>query len=473
MPSNASPLWTLSATDTAAAIRRRALSCREVTESALARIRERNPRLNALAEVLDEAALAAADAADRQVAQGLPLGPLHGVPVTTKINVDQAGLATTNGSVALRGLIAREDAPVVANLRRAGAILVGRSNTATYSVRWFTDNAVHGRTLNPWHADSTPGGSSGGAAVAVATGMGAIAHGNDMGGSIRYPAYCCGVAGLRPTAGRIPAHNPSASAERGIAAQLMSVQGPLARSVADLRLALAAMARFDARDPNCLPLPSLPAASAAPPGLRVAVCSAYPGVAADPAVAAAVQQAAAWLRAAGYAVEEARPPALLEGAALWRLLSVEDGRRGISAAIADHGDAAMRTSQAHMEHGIAPLDRDACLDMLAQRFTLARQWAEFLDRFPLLLMPVSWHPPAPQDADAQDWERFRALLDAQSPLLATACLGLPGVSVPTGLHGATPMGVQLVAARLREDLLLDAAQAIEDAAGFVHRMLQA
>lgn len=459
-------LWRLGAAETATAIRRKELSCREVTTSVLARIQAANPEVNALTEVLDQAALAAADAADRQVAAGGPLGVLHGVPVTTKVNVDQAGLATTNGSVAQRGLIAQEDAPVVANLRRAGAILVGRTNTATYSVRWFTDNAVHGRTLNPWDAGTTPGGSSGGAAAAVASGMGAIAHGNDMGGSIRYPAYCCGVAGLRPTVGRIPAYNASAAAERGITAQLMSAQGPLARSVADLRLAMQAMAVFDARDPNCVPWPLAPE-PAAPQGLSVALCRSYPGIAAHPAVVQALDDAARWLADAGYVVEEVAPPALREAAELWRVLGVEDGRRGISAAIRDHGDEAMRASQGFMEQGVAEGGRDAFQDALAQRAGLARQWSVFLNRFALLLMPVSWQPPAPQDEDTQSWPRFRALLDAQSPLLATACLGLPGMAVPTGMHGSVPMGVQLVAGRFHEGLLLDAAQAIEERAGFV------
>jgi amidase len=457
-------LWRLSAAETAAAIQRREVSCREVTASVLARIHDVNPGYNALTDVLAEEALAAADTADQQLASGQAVGVLHGVPVTTKVNVDQAGVATTNGSVRLRDAIATEDAPVVANLRRAGAILVGRTNTATYSVRWFTDNAVHGRTTNPWDAQVTPGGSSGGAAAAVASGMGAIAHGNDMGGSIRYPAYCCGVTGLRPTVGRIPAFNPSAKAERGISPQLMSVQGPLARRVADLRLAMQAMAQYDPRDANALALPWAPAPT--PRGLRVALCRSYPGLDIHPAVAAALDDAAAWLRDAGYVVEEVAPPALTQAADLWRVLTVEDARRNLSAAIADHGDAPMRTSQAHMEHGVRSGDRDDYLDALALRFGMARQWSEFLHQYPLLLLPVSCQPPAAQDADAGDYAQFQALLSAQAPLLATACLGLPGISVPTGTYGSAPMGVQLVGARFREDLLLDAAQAIESAAAF-------
>src|SRR5215203_2930111 len=138
----------------------------------------------------------------------------------------QRGLPTSNGVLAFRDVVAVEDSPVVANLRRAGAVIMGRTNTPAFSWRWFTDNALHGRTLNPWDAGVTPGGSSGGASAAVAAGIGAIAHGNDIGGSVRYPAYACGVAGLRPSAGRIPAFNPSAAAERPLSSQVLSAQGP-------------------------------------------------------------------------------------------------------------------------------------------------------------------------------------------------------------------------------------------------------
>jgi len=214
----------------------------------LDRIAQLNPRLNALPYVLADEARAAADAADRAVAAGATLGPLHGVPVTTKVNVDQKGWPTTNGLVALKDLVATEDSPPVANLRDAGAVIVGRSNVPAFSIRWYSDNDLHGRTLNPWNDGVTPGGSSGGAAAAVAGGMGPIGHGNDFGGSIRYPAYCCGIVGLRPSPGRVPAFNPSGTEERSIAPQLMSVQGPLARSVEDARLGLVALCFYDGGD---------------------------------------------------------------------------------------------------------------------------------------------------------------------------------------------------------------------------------
>jgi amidase len=180
--------WRWDAADIARAIRLGALSAREATEAALARLAAANPAINAVVDPLPDLALAAADAADAARARGDALGPLHGVPITVKVNADMEGRATTNGVVAFRDAIAPADSAVVGNLKRAGAVVIGRTNTPAFSWRWFTDNDLHGRTLNPWSAGHTPGGSSGGAAAAVAAGIGAVAHGNDIGGSVRYPA---------------------------------------------------------------------------------------------------------------------------------------------------------------------------------------------------------------------------------------------------------------------------------------------
>jgi amidase len=176
------------------------------------------------------------------------------VPITTKINVDQAGFATTNGIHAQQDLVAKADNPVVASLRQAGAVLLGRTNAPAFSYRWFTSNLLHGATRNPRDPALTPGGSSGGAAAAVAAGIGAIAHGTDIAGSVRFPAFACGVHGLRPSFGRIAAYNAS-SPERTIGAQLMAVSGPIARTIADLRLALSTMAAPSLLDPWWVPAP--------------------------------------------------------------------------------------------------------------------------------------------------------------------------------------------------------------------------
>ena len=242
------------------------------------------------------------------MARGDALGPLHGVPVTVKENIDQAGCATTNGIVAFRDLVAKEDSPVVANWTAAGAIILGRTNTPGFSFRLDTENDLRGRTYNPWSETHTPGGSSGGAASSVAAGITPLAHGNDIAGSIRYPAYACGLAGLRPSFGRVPAFNPSAgSGAVDVGADLLSVQGPLARTVRDIRLALATMAARDARDPWWVdaPLEGPPL----PPPIRVAVVTepeALGGQPLHPTVAEAMRQAAGWLADAGYEIVDER-----------------------------------------------------------------------------------------------------------------------------------------------------------------------
>lgn len=226
-------LWRWSATEMAQAVAGGLVSSREVVESCLGRIDEVNPHLNALVEVRPDEALSLADEADRRRSAGEELGPLHGVPVSIKVNSDQAGYATTQGVSAFQDAMANEDSPHVASLRRAGAVLMGRSNSPAFAYRWFTNNDLHGRTLNPWDPSRTPGGSSGGASSAVASGMVPIAGGNDIGGSVRYPAYACGVVGLRPTVGRVAQTYHPDDVDASLSVQTMLVQGPLACSVDD------------------------------------------------------------------------------------------------------------------------------------------------------------------------------------------------------------------------------------------------
>ena len=457
------PLWALSATEIAAKIRYREVSCRDAVESVLERIDACNPGVNALAEVMVDEAIAQAQAADARHAADVPTGLLHGVPVTIKVNIDVAGHATTDGVVSARDNIARDDSPLVAHLKQAGAVIVGRTNTPAFSVRWFTDNDLHGRTLNPFDAKVTPGGSSGGAAAAVALGMGAIAHGNDYGGSIRYPAWACGVVGLRTTPGRIPSYCGT-SPERAITLQLMSVQGPLTRTVADARLALRIMSQYSAMDPTWVPAPlDYPNTRGPHP---VAMFKHHPHFEADPSVTAAIEQSAAWLQAAGYQVEEVDPPHFEESAEMWRDLVNDDMRRSDRAAVQRNGDSAVRHSVEFLFGDRREYDRDSYLQALSRRHSIAREWAKMFERYPVVLMPVSWQRQFLVDGDTVSASHMEKIIAAQSPLLSTAMLGLPGLSVPVGLAAGLPTGVQLVAARFREDLLLRAGEIIEAASGF-------
>lgn len=454
------PLWAWDAGELARAIRLRQVSSREAVRAALDRCAAVNPRINAVTRVLEREALEAADAADAAVARGEALGPLHGVPVTTKVNVDQAGQPTDNGCVGLKDLTAPADSAVAANLRRAGAILFGRTNAPAFSLRWYTDNALHGRTLNPWHAGHTPGGSSGGASAAVAAGIGAIAHGNDLGGSVRYPAYCTGIAGLRPSHGRIPSFNPTQAAERQLSGQVMSVQGPLARRVGDLRLALLAMSKGDVRDPWWVPAPL----EGPPPErpIRVALSIDAPGVGVHPDVAAALRRAGALLAEAGYAVEEIDPPDFAGVAADRAAWSYSEARAFMAGPMQQYGDENAQRAFRLLTEAHPKLDMDGLMRVQARRTAHQRAWAQFMQRFPIILCPVSGEPPLPQGLDIQGEAEMARVLRAQVFLFPTPLLGLPSVSVPTGVTpDGLPVGVQVIAPRFREDLALDAAEAIE------------
>ena len=338
------PLWSWTTAQLADAIRRGKVSSREATRSCLQRLQDVNPRANAVAEVLEVEALKAADEADRRRARGGKLPPLLGVPITTKINADLAGHPTTNGVVAFKEALAKDDSASVANLRTAGAVIIGRSNVPAFSFRWFTDNDLYGATLNPWDPTLTPGGSSGGAACAVAVGIGALAHGSDIAGSVRYPAYACGVTGIRPSLGAVASYNPSATAARTITIQVMSVQGLLARSVSDLRLSLPALAARDVRDPWWQPMPIPPQGKRK--GVRVALLSQLEGYEADPEVAAGLANAAKALGDAGYEVEEASPPHFTEIAELWSPLVMAESRLGFAQVIEKLGDPKVKKAMA-------------------------------------------------------------------------------------------------------------------------------
>ena len=457
-------LWRWSALDTAAAIRAKKISAHEAVQASLQRMDAVNGKLNAVVQRFDAEALAAADAADAAQARGEALGPLHGVPVTIKVNADQKGHASTNGVVAFKDLIAKDDAPQVANWRKAGAVIIGRTNTPCFSWRFFTENELHGKTLNPWRKDITPGGSSGGASSAIAAGIGALAHGNDIGGSVRYPAYCVGVPGIRPSFGRVPSFNATAAEERPITGQLFSVQGPLARSIQDLRLGLSTMAMPDARDPWHVPAPTHYPPQPGP--LKVALIDGSAIGRVDPDVAAALAKASAWLKEAGYIVDTPKTPDLWSAYELWRDLMANDAKGAMRESIEKFGDAQLKISAAPLFDGMNDLDHLGFRKALARRASVIREWNLFFQDWPLVLLPCSLAKPFPQDFDL-DPANGTGLLRQQSVLELCPLTGFPGLNAPTHAAGRIPLGVQLIAPRFREDLLFDAGQAIEDRAGLL------
>lgn len=452
------PLWALAATQIAALVRSRQLSAREVAEAALDRLEAVNPELNAVVECRPEETLSAADALDARIAGGEDPGPMAGVPVTIKVIVDQRGYATTNGVTLQRDLIAERDNPVVANLLQAGAISLGRTNTPAFSYRWFTSNQLYGRTRNPRRPDLTPGGSSGGAGAAVASGIGAVAHGTDIAGSIRYPAFACGVHGLRPSFGRVAAHNDSAP-ERDIGGQVMATSGPLARSVGDLRLAFEAMAKADPRD-----IWSVPAPLIGPAFARRAALSLRPdGIETDPALEQVLRDAADKLRAAGWIIEEvdALPP-IAEAMPIQVTLWLGHDFDGKLAAARREGDpGALRVLESHeaFARGLAP---DAIPQAMIARARVARAWNLFLQDYPLVLLPPGAELPFPDDLDLGSAQDFQRVWRAQSSMVGLAIPGLPALALACGATPeGVPLGIQLVAGRFREDVLFEAAAQIE------------
>src|ERR671934_721725 len=292
-------LCTKGAGELAGMIASGAITSSEVIEAHLARIEEVNPYLNAVTATLADEARAAAAAVDRSVAAGEQVGALAGVPFTVKENIDVAGSATTWGVAAFAEQIAPTDAPTVARLREAGAIPLARTNLPDFAFRWHTESGRAGHTRNPWDTNRTPGGSSGGEAVALATGMTPLGLGNDFGGSLRVPSQMCGTAALRPTQGRI-ADAAVTEPAAPLWIQLFNAQGPMARRVADLRLALDILSAPDARDPRWVPAPLDGPAIDGP--VRVAVVRDPLGAGIDPQVRAGVDRAAGWLADAGYHV---------------------------------------------------------------------------------------------------------------------------------------------------------------------------
>lgn len=455
-------ICTWSATEVAEKIKTRQVSVTEVVEAHMARLAEVNPGINAIVEV-DESALQLARDLDGRTGTDRH-GILYGVPVTTKINVDQAGFANSNGIPAFADVTCDRDAAVVANLKSEGAVIIGRTNTPEFSMRWCTSNPLHGVTRNPWNPDVTPGGSSGGASASIAAGIGTIAHGNDLGGSLRYPAYCCGVTSIRPSLGRVPAYNPVAVQERPPVTQLMSVQGPIARSVADLKLGIAAMSRRSSRDPLWT---AASASGRQRSGRRRIGIAADPfSVQAAPQVLAAVETARSALSQAGYDIVDISPPDADRAARLWGELLFTETAELMTHTIRENGSAEMnRLLDGYLEIFGALSLREFLLG-LSERRRIQRAWSAMFDKIDALVMPTSLIPPFKNDLDFEEPSRIPDIVAAQAPLFVVNLLGLPSVAIPTGLADGLPNGVQVIGPMHDDAFSLDIAEDLEREIGW-------
>ncbi len=457
-------LCTKTAGELAALIATGEATSRQVVEAHLDRIAKVNDHCNAVTLVLTDEARAAAVDADDAVAAGKPLGPFHGVPCTVKENIDVEGTPTTSGVPAFADLVAPDDAPLVERMRAAGAIPIGRTNLPELGLRITTDNPLHGLTRNPWHPDRTAGGSSGGEGSAIASGMSPLGLGNDIGGSVRNPAFCCGITSIKPTHGRLPTFSLFEHDQNmPLSVQVMNTEGPMARSVADLRTAMEVLHGRDPRDARSVTVP-LDGPRLDSPGVprRAAVLRSVPGVDCHPSVVAGVDVAATALAAAGWEVTDVAPPEVELCTDVWAHLLATD--------IAD---------QMEMARLVLSQELSAVLDDLTSRYSptvmaptlvhtemarLAREWALFFVENPVLVMPT-WTSPQPEHGFDLDVGSTDAITDIIRCITPPNLLNLPSVAVPVGVSDGLPQGVQCVADRWRDDLALTAAADIEASLG--------
>jgi amidase len=466
MDDTTEPHWG-TARQLAAAIRGRRLSAREVVGHHLDRIAAVNPRLNAIVSLQPERALADADAADRRLAGGEPMGPLHGLPIAIKDLEDTAGIRTTYGSRAYAEHVPDADSLVVARLRAAGAIIVGKTNTPEFGVGSHTFNAVFGATRNPWAPDRTAGGSSGGAGAALAAGMVPIADGSDHGGSIRNPAGFNNVVGLRPTPGLVP------DGGDGDAWDPASVVGPMARTVGDLALMLEAISGPDPRTPLSH---GDPAAFAGEPrgeltGVRVAWCPDLGGLPIEPAVLEVLEQARVQLASLGCLVQDVALD--LSGAdEAFETLRALAFARSFGAAPAAVRATAKATLLWNVERGLE-LDGTAIARAIALRSEVFATVAELLERFDVLVAPTAQLVPFPVELEYPStvagvaMPHYLGWMRVCSRITVSAH---PVAAVPAGFTGSgLPVGMQLVGRYRGDRRLLEIAAAWEVASGLTRR----
>ena len=463
-------LWRLSAVEIVVGIETGRFSAQDVMASVIERIETYNPNLNAIVETYLVDAMREAENADRTFSREGLSGPLHGVPVTIKSNIDVAGTPTSNGLSALKDNIAPEDAPVVRNLKNAGAIIVGRTNTPEVSMRLNTDNPLYGRTLNPWNTDASPGGSSGGAGVSAAFGFGPIHHGNDIGGSLRCPASNCGVATIKSTFGRIPAFLPSAPAERGILTQFMSIQGAICREVRDVRLATKIMARGDPRDPWWMPVQfdEWPSKGSSP---TIAVTKKSYGYPINPEITENIDRAAGYLSDAGYLVQEVATPSIDEVAQLWFDVLGSELDIFLGPVVREHGSETIQNIfKWYYEMGDV-VNAEGYQIAIKERTKILREWNIFLEKYPLVLTPYLMRPTFGWDEDSHSFETLRDIFESAKYSIGVNYLSLPAGVVPIGFAEGLPSGVQIIGRRFREDLILDAMEVIEQKVGILSHKL--
>lgn len=441
-----------------AAIRAKTVSSTEVVAAYLAQIETVNPQLNAVVQLRAEAAMDEARVADEKLSRGEDVGPLHGVPMTIKDSLDTAGVISTGGTMGRANFIPAEDATVVRRLREAGAILLGKTNTPELTLSGETDNLVYGRTNNPYNLDLIPGGSSGGAAAIVAAGGSPFDLGSDTGGSIRQPAHFCGIAGLKPTTGRVPRTGHIVSYEMGALDALTQI-GPLARYVEDLILIWPLIAGPDWRDPAVIPMPLGDPNTVALDTLRVAYYTDNGIVSPTPETANMVRSAVEVLIKNGASAVEALPEPVSTTGTMWLELAIADGAAWVKRLLDNAGTTNVSPSLAGRFVDPESVPVGEFTAMLEELDRVRSKMLTFMKDYDVIISPTNAFPAMPHGkvSDKGDGFTYTRIYNLT---------GWPGVVVrggssPEGL----PIGVQIVTQPWREDVALAVAQHLEKVFG--------
>jgi len=457
----------LPAVSMAEKIRKKKISPVELVNEHLAQIEKLNPKLNAFVQVDVERARRAAQDAESAVMNAATLGPLHGVPISIKSSMNVAGLRCEAGSRLRAGFVARQDAPLVTRLKNAGAIILGTTNAPELLMAWETDNLLYGRTNSPWDLERTPGGSSGGESAAIAAGMSAGGVGSDGGGSIRVPAHFCGICGLKPTPGRVPAtgHFPVSA---GPFASI-GVVGPMARTIADLKLLFAVMQGPDVGDTNAAPVPLRWPTDEEARTLRVGYFEDDGRTPVTAETRAAVRSAAEALRRAGFQVDAFQPQGLEEARRLWHKFFVVAGGMLLRPMFKGRESELSPILKQFLEWSAAqrPHTAETLLNAWIRRDAARAQFFAQMQQHPILLCPAAAIPAFRHGE--RSWQtdgKTVEYLDAWSYTEFFNLLGNPAAVVPVG-HSAEglPIGVQIVGRPWEEEQVLSVAAVLEEQCG--------
>jgi Asp-tRNA(Asn)/Glu-tRNA(Gln) amidotransferase A subunit family amidase len=458
----------LSACEMAGGIRAREFSCLELVEAHLAQIERLNPVLNAYVQVRAEEVRVEARHADARVASKGELPPLHGVPISIKSSIDVAGMRCEAGSKLRKGHVPSNDATLVARLRAAGAIVLGVTNTPEFLMAWETDNALCGRTNNPWDLSRTPGGSSGGESAAIAACMSAAGVGSDGGGSIRVPAHYTAICGLKPTPGLIPGTGHFPPGVGGFS--WIGVVGPMARTVADLHVLLSVMAGEDLADPNSAPVPLGGTEPDEWKHIRVGLMTEDPAHRVTPETLSAVEVAAAALRDAGLCIEPFRPALLERIHELWVDVFVRMIALAFQPMVKGHDRELSPIFREYLETAasLPALTAEDMITLLAERDIVRAHFLKQMEQYPILLMPVAPGPAFKHGEIGWLKEKHAAgFSDAFAYTQWFNLLGCPAATVPIALSAqGLPIGVQIAGRPFEDELVLAVAGAIEKRFGW-------